>query len=180
MNRGRSAVAAAAMCGLALAIAGCEGQVEVTKGLDDDNAAAAVAENATAPATAAASAAPLVRRPNDAALRWGPCPDIFPAGCEIAVLNGDPAQANADALLRVPGGYQIPPHSHTSAERMMLADGVMEVQYQGHPSAVLRAGSYAYGPAGLPHRATCRSSEPCVLFIAFVGPVDAKPHEGEL
>jgi uncharacterized RmlC-like cupin family protein len=41
-------------------------------------------------------------------------------------------------------------------------------------------GSYAYGPAGMPHRADCRSKEPCTLFIAFEGPVDAVPHSGAL
>lgn len=39
----------------------------------------------------------------------------------------------------------------------------------------LRPGTYAYGPAHLPHVATCLSKEPCVLFIAFVEPVDAIP-----
>ena len=58
----------------------------------------------------------------NSALQWGPCPSIFPAGCQIAVLNGDPAKPNADVFLRVPGGYTIPPHSHTSPERIVLVD----------------------------------------------------------
>jgi hypothetical protein len=78
----------------------------------------------------------------------GGMPGDFPGGCEITVLQGDPAKPNADALLRVPGGYEIPPHSHTSAERMILVSGTMTVDYQGHPAATLNAGDYAYGPAG--------------------------------
>jgi len=39
-------------------------------------------------------------------------------------------------------------------------------------------GEYAYGPAKLPHEATCTSTTPCVLFIAFEGPVDALAHAG--
>jgi len=126
------------------------------------------------------SATPLTRAAQSPELQWGPCPDIFPAGCEIAVLHGDPAQPNADIFLRVPGGYQIPAHSHTSAERMVLVSGEMNVHYQGSPASTWRTGEYAYGPAGLPHDARCVSSEPCTLFIAFEGPVDAIAYDGEI
>ncbi len=114
----------------------------------------------------------------DGALQWGPCPAIFPAGCEIAVLHGDPAKPNADVFLKAPGGMALPAHTHTSAERMVLVSGELEVKYQGAAQTTLTPGEYAYGPAKLPHRATCRSSTPCVLFIAFEGPVDASAHAG--
>jgi uncharacterized RmlC-like cupin family protein len=117
---------------------------------------------------------------SDASLQWGPCPEIFPAGCEVAVLHGDPAQQNADVFLRVPGGYQIPAHSHTSAERMILVTGQLNVRYQGAEEAQLTTGEYAFGPAGLPHVANCASTEPCTLFIAFEQPVDAIAFEGTL
>ena len=109
----------------------------------------------------------------DAALQWGPCPPMMPEGCAIAVLHGDPAQPNADVFLKVPGGASVPRHRHTSAERMVLVSGEMRVIYDGQEEAVLRPGSYAYGPPGLPHAATCAEGEPCVLFIAFELPVDA-------
>jgi hypothetical protein len=124
--------------------------------------------------------APLTRLAQDPELQWGACPDIFPAGCEITVLHGDPTRPNADVFLRVPGGYQIPPHSHTSAERMILVTGELNVQYQGAPAALLTAGEYAYGPAGLPHQANCASTDACTLFIAFEVPVDALPFEGSI
>lgn len=116
----------------------------------------------------------------DSTLKWGPCPEIFPAGCEIAVLRGDPAKPNADVFLRVPSNYAIPAHSHTSAERMILVTGELQVAYKGQPPATLTVGSYAYGPANAPHKATCLSAEPCTLFIAFEQPVDAKPHAGAI
>jgi len=134
----------------------------------------------TGDAVRAETETPLTRTAQDAALQWGPCPELFPAGCEIAVLHGNPAQANADVFLRVPGGYQLPAHSHTSVERMILVSGELNVQYQGAEAAVLSAGEYAFGPAGLPHGASCVSSDPCTLFIAFVGPVDALAFEGAL
>ena len=122
----------------------------------------------------AADEPPLATPPGDPALQWGPCPPILPAGCQIAVLHGNPAEANADIFLRVPAGYEIPPHRHSSAERMILVTGLLRVKYKGTPEATLSPGHYAYGPAGRPHRASCLGDQPCTLFIAFVGPVDAE------
>lgn len=123
---------------------------------------------------AGAGETPLARTIQDPALQWGPCPSVFPAGCEIAVLHGDPAQPNADVFFKVAPGYSIPHHWHTSAERMTLVSGRLRVTYDGHEPATLEAGTYAYGPAGAPHTGECLSKEPCVLFIAFEGPVDVQ------
>mgnify|MGYP003428569626 CR=1 FL=1 len=55
-----------------------------------------------------AGEAPVARTAQDTALQWGACPPIFPAGCQIAVLHGDPGRPNADVFLRVPGGgYEL-------------------------------------------------------------------------
>ena len=102
----------------------------------------------------------------DTQLKWGACPDFIPKGCEIAVLHGDPAKANADIFFKVPANFTIPDHWHTSAERMVLVSGELHVTYRARQS-VLRPGMYAYGPARLAHKAVCVSREPCVLFIAF-------------
>ena len=110
---------------------------------------------------------------DDAALQWGPCPDFLPEGCAITVLHGDPAQANADIFFKVPAGAVIANHRHTSAERMVLVSGELEVVYDGHAPVVLRPGTYAYGPADMPHSARCAPGDDCVLFIAFEAPVDA-------
>jgi quercetin dioxygenase-like cupin family protein len=135
---------------------------------------------ASSAATAPLAEAPVTRLAQDASLQWGPCPDLFPAGCEITILHGDPGRPNADVFLRVPGGYAIPAHTHTSAERMILVEGELSVRYQGAEEATLSAGEYAYGPAALPHSARCRSEAPCTLFIAFEGPVDATAFSGAL
>ncbi len=115
---------------------------------------------------------------SDPALKWGPCPPLFPAGCEIAVLHGDPSKANADVFLRVPSHYEIPAHWHTSAERMVLVTGELQVTYKGQPPSTLSVGNYAYGPAKLAHKATCLSAGACTLFIAFEAPVDAHTFDG--
>lgn len=133
-------------------------------------------------ATSTAQTAPeaAITRTVSAELQWAPCPPIFPAGCQIAVLHGDPGRPNADVFLRVPGGYQIPPHSHSSPERMVLVEGQLNVRYKGTAAELLTPGEYAYGPANRAHQAVCLGDKPCTLFIAFEGPVDAEAFAGSL
>jgi quercetin dioxygenase-like cupin family protein len=130
-------------------------------------ASTAIAETAGEPA--------LARAADDAGLQWGPCPAFLPAGCGIAVLHGDPSKPNVDILFKVPGRSDIPLHTHTSAERMVLVAGELVVTYESQPSARLTPGTYAYGPAGRPHSGRCVSDVPCILVIAFEGPLDAMP-----
>jgi quercetin dioxygenase-like cupin family protein len=113
---------------------------------------------------------------SDSNLEWGPCPDFMPEGCNVAVLHGNPAEKNSDIFFKVPANTDIPEHTHTSAERMVLISGEMEVTYKGEQPQTLKEGTYAYGPANKPHSAKCGDS-PCVLFIAFIEPVDAVPVE---
>jgi len=116
----------------------------------------------------------VVKTESDADLIWGNCPDFMPNGCNIAILHGDPSKNNVDILFKVPTNYEIPNHKHTSAERMILLNGVLEVTYEGEKTQIMRAGSYAYGPANKPHTAKCIEG-PCILFIAFEDPLDAFP-----
>jgi quercetin dioxygenase-like cupin family protein len=115
--------------------------------------------------------------PKDKAIEWGPCPAFFPEGCQIAVLHGDPAKPNADIYFKIPGGYEFPAHWHTSAERMVLVSGKLDVTYQGQDTTHLKKGMYAYGPAKAVHHGKCISKEECVLVIAFEEPVDAHEHK---
>ncbi len=128
-------------------------------------------------ATVSAQEPPVAWSAKDSQLKWGPCPPFLPKGCAISVLHGDPAKNNADIFLRIPANSTLPRHWHTSAERMVLVSGELHVTYEGHKTAKLKAGSYAYGPAKLPHQAECKNAGPCVLFIAFETPVDAVPNE---
>ena len=121
----------------------------------------------------------VTRTARDAQLKWGPCPPFLPKGCAIAILHGDPAKDNVDVFFKVPAKSTIPLHWHSSAERMVLVAGELHVTYEGQKTAVLRTGTYAYGPAKRPHKGFCASTVPCVLFIAFESPLDAVPVEGQ-
>ena len=120
------------------------------------------------------NATPLAIKFAEPSVKWGPCPPIFPGACEITVLQGDPGKPNADVILRVGPGYALPRHKHTSAERMVLLEGQLQVKYDGSDQVTLTPSTYAYGPAGLPHEAACTGTSRCTLFIAFEGPVDAE------
>lgn len=129
-------------------------------------------------ALAAPAAEPaLALSADDAGLKWGPCPPFLPKGCAIAVLHGDPAKDNLDVFFKVPGKSVIPPHWHTSAERMVLVAGKLKVTYGDQKTMVLRPGDYAYGPAKQVHKGYCASDSACILFIAFESPLDAVPVE---
>ena len=119
----------------------------------------------------------ITQTADDAKLKWGPCPPFLPKGCGIAVLHGDPAKDNVDVFFKVPAKSTIPLHWHTSPERMVLVAGELHVTYDGQKKAVLKPGTYAYGPAKKPHSGYCASKVPCVLFIAFESPLDAVPVE---
>ncbi len=136
-------------------------------------AALAVIVTLAIPANVQGDERAFTRNADSPAIEWGPCPEFMPAGCALAVLQGDPAAGNTDVFFKLPAGTTAPLHSHTSAERMVLVSGAMRVRYAGQEPVVLKSGTYAYGPAQLPHDATCNSDEDCVLFIAFEEPVDA-------
>lgn len=83
---------------------------------------------------------------SDSNLKWSPYPDFMPEGCNIAVLQGN----STEKILSSSNAY-IPAHTHTSAERMVLIAGELEVTYKGEQPQTLKEGMYAYGPAGKPH-----------------------------
>lgn len=117
----------------------------------------------------------LVYTPEDEELVWAPCPEIFPESCELAVLQGNPKENNTDIFFKIPPDTKLVKHKHSSAERMALVSGELHVEYDGHEKQVLKPGTYAYGPPELPHKAYCaEGDEPCVLFIAFVLPIDVE------
>ena len=137
-----------------------------------------VAVSSTPAVAQSAGEQAISRTHNDPQLKWSPCPPVFPKGCEVTVLHGDPGKGRSDVFLRTPANYKLPVHWHTSPEHMILVSGVLHVTYEGQKSSILRAGSYAYGPAKAKHEARCANAGPCVLFIAFESPIDAVLGEG--
>ena len=84
---------------------------------------------------------------------------------------------NVCLLLTVLMLAQIGSMAHAQDREPALAWSADDAQhhYEGQKTTVLKSGSYAYGLAKVPHKATCASTVPCVLFIAFESPLVAVP-----
>lgn len=116
----------------------------------------------------------VVSSKNYASMEWMGCPPpLDNEGCFISVLQGDPSKPNSDVMFKLTAGASVPEHWHSSAERMLLVSGELHVTYKGEDTKILKGGDYAYGPSNKPHKAKCADGEDCLLFIAFVEPVDS-------
>src|SRR5215467_4101971 len=61
---------------------------------------------------------------NSKDIKWGAAPPAIPKGAQIAVLQGDPFKSGPFVMrLKVPAGYQIPPHWHTQDESLTVISG---------------------------------------------------------
>ena len=79
-------------------------------------------------------------------LQWGPVPPFFPAGAEMAVLEGDPSQTDLITLrLRMPAGYGIPAHWHPTQEDVTVLSGSLNV---GMGDVLDKGASTALTPGG--------------------------------
>ena len=116
----------------------------------------------------------IVKTASDIELIWNPAPEFFPR-CTFTILHGDITKPNLDFFFKIEPNTEVVNHTHNSPERMILISGELEVTYEGEKSRILKAGTYAYGPAKKPHKAKCLDSDPCVLFVAMVDPFDAIP-----
>jgi quercetin dioxygenase-like cupin family protein len=106
-------------------------------------------------------------------IKWGPVPPVLPAGAQMAVLSGDPAGTGLVTLrLKMPPGYQIPPHWHPTDEHVTVVSGTLALgmgdTLDRHHSKILRAGGYAVAPASMHHFAWTKTGG--VVEINLIGP----------
>jgi quercetin dioxygenase-like cupin family protein len=58
------------------------------------------------------------------AIKWETAPPALPPGAQAAVLYGDPSKEGVFAMrLKMPKGYQIPPHTHPRPEIVTIISG---------------------------------------------------------
>lgn len=117
-----------------------------------------VAVAAIASACASASTAPAVSLSGDPSITWGPAPAVFPAGAQMAVLEGDPSKANVFTVrLRMPAGYKIPPHTHPTDENVTVVSGQFKVgmgtTFDASAMKTLPQGGFVTAPQGMAHYA---------------------------
>jgi quercetin dioxygenase-like cupin family protein len=63
-------------------------------------------------------------------IAWGQCPSNLPAGCEIALLEGNPQAAELFTVrFRLTGHFVMPPHTHPRDERVTVLKGQVAVAF---------------------------------------------------
>ena len=108
-------------------------------------------------------------------VQWGPAPPFLPAGAQISVLEGNPAEKGAVTLrLKFPANYKIPPHWHSMTERVTVLSGALNVgmgdKLDRQTSQTLEPGGFVSLPAMMHHFAW--TATPTVVQINLEGPFD--------
>ncbi len=131
----------------------------------------ATAKSASARAGLSADhAASMSRGPE---LQWGPAPAIFPAGAEMAVLQGNPGGTELFTVrLRFPNGYRIAPHTHPTDEHVTVISGTFLVgmgeTYDASSMMKLKEGGFVTAPANHAHYAAAQG--PTIVQVHAIGP----------
>jgi quercetin dioxygenase-like cupin family protein len=137
-------------------------------------AAALTASLALGAACARHIAAPTTVPNAERGLTWGPAPAVFPAGAQLAVLQGDPSKPKEQFTirLRMPDGYRIPPHTHPTDEHVTVVEGTFLVgmgpQFRADSMTTLDVGAFVTAPAGHAHYAAARGAT--VVQVHAIGP----------
>ena len=89
-------------------------------------------------------------------LQWKEGPSSLPKRAAYVVLEGDPRKPGPFVFrVKVPDGYQIPPHTHPKPERVTVLEGTfnlgMGAVFDKSKTQALPAGAYGMWPAGMKH-----------------------------
>lgn len=124
-------------------------------------------------ALAAAGAAAQDHYATPPELKWGPAPAVFPAGAQMAVVQGDPSSnALFTIRLRLPNGYKFPPHTHPTDEHVTVISGTflvgMGTTFDTKKMMKLSAGGFVTAPAQAAHYGLAKG--PTVVQVHAMGP----------
>jgi len=124
-------------------------------------------------AFAATSHAAFAQSATGGEIKWGPAPAIFPAGAQMAVMQGDPGGNGIFTVrLRLPDGYKIPPHTHPTDEHVTVVSGSFLVgmgkTFDASKMMTLGAGGFVTAPANEAHYAMSRGAT--VVQVHAMGP----------
>ena len=105
--------------------------------------------------------------------KWGPAPAVFPAGAQMAVLEGDPGGSGLFTVrLRMPNGYRIAPHTHPTDENVTVISGNFRVGMGATVDKAkmmsLHAGGFVTAPHGQAHYAEAQGET--IVQVHAIGP----------
>ena len=120
-----------------------------------------------------AKAAPAAKTASATTLKWGPAPDVFPAGAKMAVVSGDPSKAAMFSVeLAMPDGYKMPPHFHPTDEVVEVKSGTflfgMGDQFDAAQLKTMAKGDKGTVPAKAHHFAATKGAT--VVQVTAMGP----------
>ena len=107
-------------------------------------------------------------------VQWSDGPASLLPGTKLAVIEGDPAAANAlfTMRLKLPANFKIMPHFHPTDEHVTVISGAFWMGMGGkHDPAQMKelpAGSFAVMPVGHQHFAMTKAET--VIQVHGVGP----------
>ena len=107
-------------------------------------------------------------------LVWSPLEvEGLPAGAEIAVLRGDLGKAGSESILKLPPGYIVPSHTHTSDELYVWIQGAFTlISYKGEKTKFDGPSYISFPGKAAPHALICGDKEPCILYLKYSRPFD--------
>src|SRR5262245_42239319 len=113
----------------------------------------------------------ITMQPDD--VKWAPAPPSLPPGAQIAVLEGNPANAEPITMrLKFPAGYRLAPHFHPAIEHVTVLSGTFHIapgeSFDQSKGTRLPVGAFVAMPVGVPHFAW--ASEDTVIQLHGVGP----------
>jgi ketosteroid isomerase-like protein/quercetin dioxygenase-like cupin family protein len=90
------------------------------------------------------------------ALKWGDAPPSLPPGARMAVVSGDPSQAQSFVIrAQMPAGYRIPPHWHPTDEHVTVLSGTVSLgmgeKFDQSALKDVPSGGYFVAPAEMRH-----------------------------
>jgi len=109
-------------------------------------------------------------------LVWEPL-DVkgLPKGIEHALLRGDFGKDGSEAILRIPPGYYVPNHTHTSDELYMWISGAFTlIAHDGQRTEFTGPAYISFPGNAPPHALKCGATSPCMFYLKFSRPFDIK------
>ncbi len=106
--------------------------------------------------------------------------DIALPGVKYVLLWGNPRTGEHGMLRKFPAGFAPPPHTHPSAERVIVLSGTIVVRHSGFAEKKLGPGSYSEIPANMEHSVKCGEESECVFALISPGPFAIKPVAGKV
>lgn len=129
------------------------------------------AKSAARPAAQPAAAAhPMM---NAADLKWGPGPDAFNPGVQMAVVDGDPSKPGPFVLrAKFPDGFKVMPHWHPTDESLTILSGTLMAgmgdKWDEASMKTFTTGGFARMPKKTPHYVQAKGET--VIQVHAMGP----------